>query len=183
MGAIKIRSKDVKLAKDCRHLRLDYDSFKSVEQLREYIDHLVIDGFGMRIEKKTSRANVMSKFTTTYYKEMRLGIDFDELDEPIQAVVMAHELVHVYQWRHYGRAKFGPKYVMSGRFRWAMEMQAYRESVRWRKLMNDSKLDQYCKDRWEVLWREYFLWPTLRRDHVRNKTRKILREEAESFSI
>lgn len=55
--------------------------------------------------------------------------DWDEKKPPEQAATLWHELVHVYQARGLGALKFMARYA-DPFWRWAYEMQAYRQTVR-----------------------------------------------------
>lgn len=58
-----------------------------------------------------------------------LGEGFDRKPVERQAATLRHELVHVRQAEQMGAVLFGLRYSWAG-WRWALEVQAYREDVR-----------------------------------------------------
>lgn len=177
MGLIKLRDQDVDLAMSRQFLDQDIADFgkNAGAMLQDAFDWAKANSFS--IKKKASHfGSRLSKMSTTYYKEIRVGSLWEEFIVPKRAAVLKHEIVHAKQWRHYGRASFGSKYIFSARFRWAMEVQAYRESTRVYRTLGavEKWLREYVNDAVpNSLWGSYALG-TLRKDDVYEQTRKIL---------
>jgi hypothetical protein len=135
-----------------------------------------VRALGLRVVKKSSTSMRLSKMSTTYFSELRLGSGYD--DRPIhdQAALIAHELYHARQWRHYGRATFATSYVMRPKWRWAIETQAYGESVRAWVAMGATRefVMRYIETRADVLLRDYALG-ILNKESVRASTSAVLR--------
>ena len=131
---------------------------------------------GVRVVPKTSIfGSRLSKMSTTYYSEIRLGTDYPRLSQAWQAVVMGHEMLHARQWRAYGRNRFRTRYLFRTRWRWAVEVQAYAESLRIMVALGFSSeaIESYISTRGDVLWENYAL-RSLRKDHVLRYTAQIL---------
>lgn len=180
MGLIRIRPEDVRRA-------YVNDAFDRVLKLLEGADtaeeishrcHRDALRLGLIVRHKSSSSLKWSKFTTTFYEEVRLGSDFYEEPAWAQAATWAHELVHVHQWRIVGRAKFGRRYVFSLRWRWMYEMQAYRMSIliRQRLGVSEEMTLRYIRQKPESLRSSYLLMG-LRNNHLRDYTRQILTSE------
>jgi len=178
MGLIKIRRSDRRLAEDDR-LRDKYlDRHRSPEELVARYE-AEAKRLGLRIENKSSHWGRLSRMSTTYYRELRLGTGAQNYKPFPKARLLAHELFHARQWRWWEPTKFRTRYVFWTRWRWAIEVQAYCESVRAMISMgaSDKAVDAYIEDRPRVLWENYAL-KGLRRDHVYRYTKAILRNAA-----
>jgi hypothetical protein len=132
---------------------------------------------GYKIVNKRSWGTKMSKFTTTYYKQIRVGEGYPNYPVPIQAMIMCHEIVHARQWRHYRPARFATSYLASARFRWAMEVQGYAEGVHAAVAMGAEEdwIERNIENRAQTLRKGYSMW-SLRASDVRGATRNILHE-------
>lgn len=180
MGLVRLRDSDVDLASWTRFHDADIDRHgrDAVAMLKDAEkwahDH------GYVIKQKTSFfGSRFSKMTTTYYKEIRVGDGWEGYSVPKKASILKHEIVHAQQWRNFGRAEFGSRYVFSARFRWAMEVQAYRESVRaYRTLGATEKwLRNYAtREVPDVLWQNYMLGLLRKGDIYEHTARILLRE-------
>lgn len=129
MGRLKLKSKHIKIAYDNSR----YSPFLSARRTPEaIIDHFTAlcrrDGYKLKVKPRTKLR--LSKVATTYYKEIRLPWNWSELEPPQKAKLIAHEYLHTKQWRHFKRAVFGCKYIMSVRFRAAVEIEAHAETAR-----------------------------------------------------
>jgi hypothetical protein len=179
MGLLKLRDDDVKLGSTAIFLDRDLADFGRDS------DRMLKDAFtwakehGYVIRQKSSLFGRLSKMSTTYYKEIRVGSRWETFTVAKKAAVLKHEIVHAKQWHHFGQATFGTKYIFSARFRWAMEVQAYRESTRAYRTLGATEpwLREYVTDVVPAsLWGSYGL-RTLRKDDVFYETRKILMKE------
>ncbi len=95
MGALPIRSKHLHVAKSGFNLEPTIRQLTTPEVMIEHYQRLA-RAYGIEVVTKTS--GPLDHFTTTYYKTIRLGADFDEQDPYSQASTWAHEFVHVRQW-------------------------------------------------------------------------------------
>ena len=125
---MKLRSQDRNLAKSKSNHDRDLRKYTSIETMIEHL-HAEAASFGVTIVTKIKTSLRSSKVSTAYYKQIRVRHDWNDITHASQATTLAHEMVHVRQWRKYGRLGFGARYVLSQRFRWAMEMQARTEQV------------------------------------------------------
>lgn len=181
MGLWRIRSKDVHRANDdeyfCKVLKL----LKGATTPDEIITRCERETLrlGMRYVNKSSSSMRWSKYTTTWYSQVRLGSNFRDRSRLAQAATWAHEMIHVYQWRGEGRGRFGTRYIgYPGRWRWAYEMQAYRMSIHIRKVLKvtTSSTKRYIRDKHESMRKTYSLGG-FRSSDLRNKTREVLYDE------
>lgn len=183
MGLIKLRDKDIRRARSERYRDKALDRRWGANDLLERWMQEA-KGMGVRVVPKTSFFGMrLSKMSTTYYREIRLGTGYPDKRPEWKAVTMGHEMLHARQWRGYGRNKFRTRYLFWTRWRWAIEVQAYSESVRILVALgaNDETLTEYIASRSDVLWNSYAL-KGLRRKDVYVYTHSILcdaRVEAE----
>jgi hypothetical protein len=180
VGLIKLREEDVTLASSTAFLDKDLADFgkNSGAMLEDCFAWAKDNGFAIK-QKSSHFGGRLSKMSTTYYKEIRVGARWTEFSVPKRAAVLKHEIVHARQWRHYGQGSFATKYIFSARFRWAVEVQAYRESIRVYRTLGavEKWLREYVKDLVpNSLWKNYAL-KTLRKDDVYDEARRILSKE------
>jgi len=179
MGLIKLRDSDVELASWTRFHDEDLENFgRDAAAMLADAEKWARDN-GYVIKPKTSFfGSRFSKMTTTYYKEIRVGDGWEDYSIPRKASVLRHEIVHAKQWRHFGRASFGANYIFSARFRWAMEVQAYRESVRAYRVLGAKEdwLRNYAtREVPDVLWQNYMLGVLRKGDVYEHAARILLR--------
>lgn len=143
------------------------------------LDHYLglLDALQVQIRPKTARRGTYARLTTTYYRTVRVPRDWLTRSVAGKAITLAHEYVHVLQWRELGRMRFVATYTVSPRWRWALEVQAYRESMRVRALLGASRghAEVYAGGLAHRLWRTYRLWP-LSKAHVYRYTKRLLLE-------
>ena len=181
MGLLSIRQADRDLAaNDCfLDLAIAVGTFTPIELL----DHTMTRARSYRVAivKKPSTSLVLSKFATTLYTQIRVPHGFGDWGTASKAILLAHELVHVRQWRSMRARNFGARYIFSPRFRWSMEMQAYRETVRAQLLMGwtETAVANAIEQRADKLFADYSL-RTIRRNHVERYTRAVLYAELRS---
>lgn len=175
----RIKSKHVKRAMDNQAYDKVKKLLKGANSAEEVIARCTREAkrMGLQIKTKTSTSLKWSKMTTTFYKEIRLGQDFDQEPEWARAVIWAHEMVHVYQWRQMKRARFAARYLRAF-WRWAIEIQAYRMSVMVRKRLGIEAVwnDRYIRQLPDRLRGGYALW-RIRRSSLHEQTIKALRSE------
>ncbi len=183
MGAFKIRNKDIARQNDDKYLDKVPNQIKGADTPDEIISQCKKEAkrLGLRIVHKSSTFPRLSKFTTTLYKEIRLGTSFRDKPRWVQATIWAHEMVHVYQWRGEKRARFALRYIgFPGRYRWAYEMQAYRMSIHVRKVLKAtrSSTNRSIEARPKGMKKGYSLGLLRWRD-LRGDTRDVLYDELE----
>jgi hypothetical protein len=180
MGLIRIKSSYRKIAGSTRHHDPKTPTFHRNSAAMLAHGYSWAKDNGYRIRKKTSfLGSRFSKMTTTYYKEIRVGYQWDSYSRVSKAMIMMHEIVHARQWRYYGRGTFATKYVFNTQFRWAMEVQAYRESLIALKALGATRsyLEKYAKSIVPgILWKNYML-RSLRKSDVYKYTAQILLRE------
>lgn len=130
---------------------------------------------GLELVVKSSFWGSLSVMSTTYFKQIRLGNDWSDLSRTMKVVLLAHELRHARQWREYGRATFRTNYLFQPRWRWAVEVQGYCESVRTLVALGASPdwIEQYIDHRVGSLWKKYAL-KTIRKDDLFGYSKSIL---------
>lgn len=181
MGLVKLRSKDRERALSTRHFVDKVLSFeRDPDGLLAYCISFA-KRHGVRIvEKRPSRLK-LSKMTTTYYREIRVAVGFWGRGWSVarRAVVMAHEILHVLQWRFYGRVTFAMSYVGSARFRWAIEMQAYRFGVLVKRMLGyaERSIQDSIRHRASAMRKPYALGGLRWRD-VKKYTPAVLNQAA-----
>ena len=177
MGWLKIRDKHIALARSDSCLNAKLDELTSAKQmLAHYEKELKRRGMKL-IPKSTVFGLNWARLTTTFRRSIRVGVNYERYSTRRKAAVLAHEFVHVKQWSRY--RGFGLRYLLSARFGWAMEMQAYRESVRAKKILGYSErhIEAYVNERAGKLWSSYKLMRQIRRKHVNVYTHKVLSQE------
>lgn len=112
----------------------------------------------IRILPKAEGMEAWGKFTTTFPRKIYVATYFDELETPYQAVILWHELVHVRQYDLHTPKYMGLLYLVP-EGRWALEVQAYRESFRVMRLlgMSDDAIKKQMLPTAEVLYKQYEL--------------------------
>lgn len=181
-AGLKIRPGDVKHAMSMEL----HDSFLDKPRTaQEIVDHAyeVAEDMGLRIVKKNTVFKRWSKLSTTFYSQIRVGVDFDK---PVkggaeallqkQAITLMHELRHARQWRKYGRTGFAKRYLGDPRFGWYCEVACYGESVWTAVSMGARKkwLNKYVHNRDDTLIRSYLLLRPLKRSHVKLYTDNVM---------
>jgi len=133
---------------------------------------------GVKLVHKTplNPKSRLASFTTTYFREIRLGVNYNDRPTASKASLLMHELVHVRQWREYGPVNFATNYVLVPGFRWAVEVQAYRESIRAQRTMRTSTHDatMYAHEVAFSLYNNYML-SYFNKSHLIQQTHNILK--------
>lgn len=179
MGLIKLRSQDLALARDESYHdpTIERGRWEASELIERF--ELLADRMGVAIDRKGDNGTPLSRMSTTYYTTIRLGTSYDDKSPAWQAVTLGHELCHARQWRGYGRSTFRTRYLFWPRWRWSIEMQAYRESIRVMMALRfkASTIADFIDERPDVLLDKYAIG-TLDHANVRTYTQKILWETA-----
>lgn len=114
-----------------------------------------------------------TKFTTTFPTKIFVAVNWDEKSEDVQAEILWHELVHVREYDRHTPLVMGLMYV-TAEGRWALEVQAYRESFRVQRIFGvpEEKIRERMKPRAEKLYESYELG-TMPRDYAVDKAVEI----------
>lgn len=177
MGWLRLRKKDVDLALSSRHLNENLAKLKTPEKMIAHYEKQAKQK-GLRVLPKSSFFGPnFAKMTTTYRKQIRLGRGFPAYPIDAQAAIWAHEFSHVEQWEHYGRV-FALLYL-GARKSWSFEMQAYRESVRAKKVLGYSqkRLEHFIDGRPSSLWKGYPIMRQIRWKDFKKQTLYVMRKE------
>jgi len=93
----------------------------------------LIDDRGIKLVPKADGLEAWGKFTTTFPRKIFVAVNWPEMSVPEKAMLAWHEIVHVRQYEKHTPLKMGLMYIVP-EGRWAMEVQAYRESFRVQRL-------------------------------------------------
>jgi len=88
---------------------------------------------GVEIVPKAEGLEAWEKFTTTFPDKIYVSKDFDSSGVPAQASILWHEMVHLREYEDLKPKKFFQHYLFA-EGRWALEVQAYRETFRVKRL-------------------------------------------------
>ena len=171
---MRIRSKDRKLAKSSKLLSSTLNKHHSAEWL---IAHATseLKKLGYTIRIKNGPSNWKAKrMTTALRKTIWLGVGWAKKRDVDQAATLMHELVHARQYRYY--TAFLTRYVADARFRWAMETQAYRETIRAHRSMrfSESSVKKYASGLPSRFVKSYWILSRRMRKDVRKYMGKIV---------
>lgn len=176
---LRIRKKDLKLASSRVHRDpvLDKDHRGKAHALSLHYRR-TWKRYGVTPVYKSTFWGRLSKMSTTYYKQVRLGTTYRKLSDGGKALTDGHETVHVKQWRHYGRSTFRTRYLFWTRWRWAVEVQAYAESVRVLVALGarDEEIREYITSRPTVLWEKYVGMKLIRKRDLWSNTILVLQQ-------
>jgi len=132
-----------------------------------------IEDNGIRILHKAQGIEKWDRFTTTFPTKIFVAKHWDELSEDVQAEILWHELVHVREYDEHTPLEMGAMYVVP-EGRWALEVQAYRESFRVQRIFGvpEETIRERMKPRAEKLYESYDLG-AMPRDYAVNKAVEI----------
>lgn len=147
---MKITDKYVELAKSNENWDPEVMQLKSARSIIDYTTKKM-QSLGVTLIQKKSSKMQWSTMTTAMYRDVYLGSGWEDKSMAGKAQTLSHELVHLRQWRKYGPIRFALRYIFSSRFRWAMEIQAYRMSVAVRKTLRVRATREYINARPEKL--------------------------------
>lgn len=172
---MRLRASDIRLAKSPLALDRFLLEPRTPEQVIEYAQKRLAN-MGYTIKRKRGPKGWKSRrMTTTLRRTIWLGVGWDGKLARDKAATLMHELVHAEQWWiHQG---FLARYIASPRFRWAMEVQAYRESVRTYRAVGFTGpgLERYIQARANTIIRSYFMIGRRLRRDIRKNTAGIVR--------
>ena len=125
---MNIRKKDIARARSARYLSTYLGKMRAADDVAAYfLRRFRAMGYRMAY-KKGPKGWKAARMTTTMRRTVYLGTNWAKKGADERAALLAHEYVHARQ--HRGYKGFLARYVFDSRFRWAVEAQAYRESVR-----------------------------------------------------
>jgi hypothetical protein len=118
----------------------------------------IVEAKGIKIVPKENRKSEFSNFTTTFPTAIFVAGDWDKFPIKTKAETMWHEVVHVNQWDRLGIEVFVINYAVT-EGRWALEVPAYRESLRvWKTFgLPNKELIKMAQRRAEDLYEGYML--------------------------
>ncbi len=128
---------------------------------------------GIEIVPKAEGIEQWEKFTTTFPTKIFVSKGWDEKSEAFQAEILWHELVHVREYDKHTPLLMGLMYV-TAEGRWALEVQAYRESFRVQRIFGvpEDKIQAAMEPRAESLYTGYELG-TMPHDYAISKAVEI----------
>lgn len=131
MGRRRLRKVDLRRAAD--------DSFAAhLPKLRSPDPQVVFDEAWHHVELMGFRVLERRTIATTLYGAMFLPPEFHTAPLAIRTAWCRHELVHAWEWRVLGRARFAARYA-GARGRFSLEMPAFRETFRTRAYLGDTE--------------------------------------------
>ena len=133
-----------------------------------------IEDQGIRIVPKAEGIEKWDKFTTTFPSKVFVSKDWDDKDEATQAIILWHEIVHLREYDAHTPLVMGVIYLSVSEARWALEVQAYRESFRVMRLfgMEEEQIQKRMRPRAERLYVGYEL-STMPKDYALDKAVEI----------
>ena len=126
--AQRIRPKDLQMARSERFLTHHWDIPKHPGRAYLKARFLIQEaGWGFKSQNTGTRFSRM--FTVTMNHNIWLSESWEEYPVWKKAMILWHELVHIRQRQEWGHTRFLLRY-MTPRGRWAIEVPAYRMSIR-----------------------------------------------------
>ena len=177
MGIMKLGSNARKMMKDVRHLEPGFEGLDDpIVFLCEVQDWFTRQGIDRVLKTGSGR---FSKMATAFRRRLKLPTNWNDYKAWEKGVLLAHERVHYRQRRQFGNSRFDVRYVADPRFLVAMETQAYRESLRVRRLFGASQdsLEKYAKWVSKTLLDSYPTTKMLDPKEVRKHVTAVLHEE------
>lgn len=125
---VRLRLSDKTRARSYRGLNRRFWRPWDPDDMLEYaMTQLKLKGIRLRVRRRGLPFK-LDEAATTWRKTIALPWNWKTMSSRRKAAILAHELVHVEQRRRYSRS-FLAKYL-NPRWRWAMEVQAYRQQLR-----------------------------------------------------
>lgn len=177
MGIMKLGSKYRKMMKDTRHLEVTFEGLDDpIVFLCEVQDWFTRQGIDRILKTGKGR---FSKMATAYRRNLKLPRHWNDFKSWEKGVLLAHERVHYRQRVQFGSGRFDVRYVADPRFLVAMETQAYRESLRVRRLFGESEegLEKYAVGVSKTLLNSYPTTKMLDPKEVRKHVTAVMHDE------
>lgn len=179
MGIIKLGSSVRRMMADTRHLEVTFEGLDDpIVFLCEVQDWFTRHGIDRTLKKGNGRFRNMA---TAYRRTLKLPKNWNDYEAWAKGVLLAHERVHYRQRVQFGSGRFDARYVADPRFLVAMETQAYRESLRVRRLFGSSRdaLEKYAKGVSKTLLDHYPTTKLLDSKEVRKHVTAVMHSELE----
>jgi len=180
MGILKIKKRHINYAMSKAHedqiLSTLWTEKGDAARLQEHYRE-IWKKMRIKVRYRRTKRGKFANLTTTYYSRILLSQAYAKSDSAWQAATDAHETVHARQWRSLGRVKFAARYAFSSRWRWAIEMQAYCESIRALHAQGASEatLHAYIQRRAGV-FRKFYAMRAIRSSSLEKWTSSILED-------
>ena len=118
----------------------------------------ILEELDIEIIPKAEGIEDWGRFTTTFPDKLYLSTNYPSMSVDSQAGLLRHELVHVREYQRHGVSKFFTMYAFA-EGRWALEVQAYRESFRARRLFGEDErsIQEAMRGTAENLYKSYSL--------------------------
>jgi hypothetical protein len=169
---MRLRSKHIREGRRRRELTRDIPSDPS-----SALAHVtsLIHRYGWKLEPKPGFFKGGWKWATTLRRRIWLQANWNERSTAAKVRILYHELVHIRQRRRLGHGRFVWRWLRA-RWRWALEVAAYHETVRVMRALGDSdrEIDQWITARVGKLRKSYRLRKIGSKQFSR-ETLKILR--------
>jgi hypothetical protein len=132
-----------------------------------------LESRGIKIVPKADGFEAWSKFNTTFPTTIYVSNTWDEKTNALKGATLWHELVHVREYDYHTPLQMALMYATS-EGRWALEVQAYRESFRVRRIFGvpEEEIREAMRPRAEFLYEEYELG-TMPREYAVEKAIEI----------
>lgn len=127
----------------------------------------------IRVLPKAEGHEGWGKFTTTFPRKIYVATYYEDLGPKFKASTMWHELVHVRQYDRHTPKYMGMLYL-TAEGRWALEVQAYRETFRAMRLFGvpEKAIQEQMVPTAEMLY-EYYELGSMPRDYAITKAVEI----------
>lgn len=118
----------------------------------------ILDSRGVQIIPKAEGIEDWSRFNTTFPESVYVSKRYPTYDEAKKAAILWHEIVHLREYDRHGVAKFFTIYAFA-EGRWALEVQAYRESFRIKRMWGEDEesIQAAMQPRIELIYEGYKL--------------------------
>jgi hypothetical protein len=142
------------------------------------VAHEYIESRGIKIIPKAEGVETWEKFTTTFPRKIFVAKDWEQMSVDAQAEILWHEIVHVREYDKHTPLEMGTMYIVA-EGRWALEVQAYRESFRVQRLFGapEATIQERMAARAESLYTGYELG-TMPHDYAVKKAIEIWMQDS-----
>ncbi len=174
---MRLRAKDITFARSPEYLDPYLSVSRGARTREKIIQHATAElhELGYKLKKKKGPKGWKAKrMSTTLWRTVWLGVNWDSKSPHEQAATLMHELVHARQYR--GIKRFLPRYVADSRFRFAVETHAYRETCRAYRAMglSERSIKAYAEDLPNRFIKSYWILGRRMRKAVRRYMERIV---------
>lgn len=175
---MRLRKKDISRAKSTRYLSAmtNPGTRQTPVQLVAYAtDKLKSMGYKFR-HKKGPKSWKAKRMSTTLRRTIWLGVGWMKKHIRDRAATLMHELTHALEAAAVGFARWVSLYVFDSRYRFSVESQGYRSSVRaWRAMgITEGALRDYANDLPGRFIKSYWILGRRMRKDVRKNMPRIV---------